>query len=765
MSLSDWKREDIEFLKEFYTHNQDWDWDGIQSKQSKELSHVGEWLANLPTPGRYPIALPVMENGHASWIAIAFSEVQCEELRELLNAFVGTICSTFSGSRTKIDPKNKRHLIASQWAGGARFFDFEAFPNDKVNRGRLRNSLVDMLGVLKLRPTLNSGIIRTTEGLLREFRIALVSQDRVGAEKWIQKIRDTGRLSAENLRFLKIEYYANFGMWRDMCLGSEWTLILKGRRPKRTTSLMIEALWNNYFQKLMTAGSVESAMNQMKNRILPDSRILFRSAKLALNPATTVTFLLAAACDSPPRFEQAKALLEKIPEGLEERNFANLVIAKIGSSEKRKSDGLAPDAFTEIVSCLQRDEYDQAWDLLVGVESGVPKCRLMLQCAYEFQSLDSATIVLDAVNVLSESDREKLFANRSSKAYWDEIQSLLQDESGPKSWEEWLDAVESGESPFPASQIARAAAGIWNLEDYKTPSGRIDSLATRLEKLADSSCNVALRDSVPYISEFFLPHSSPRPEFIAIYLGILNAIAFSDQISSQDWTMMETLTAAVIESGPTPKQYSDMVEALTVVWEVRAEVNRLGWVLDQLDSLIAGPNLDEDARSKLFDEIWKSVSKFARRIDPDLRNYFGILCEDLDRRAQFNAIPLASEEIGVSSNDKNQEQLILDRLNGRSIGIYTLNETAAVRAANLIKGICSNVKVRLSHDHGGSEKLKGIARDSDYMIVVTQSAKHAATDFIKAQRPKSSGELIYPGGRGAASIVSALKLAIASEYR
>jgi hypothetical protein len=86
-----------------------------------------------------------------------------------------------------------------------------------------------------------------------------------------------------------------------------------------------------------------------------------------------------------------------------------------------------------------------------------------------------------------------------------------------------------------------------------------------------------------------------------------------------------------------------------------------------------------------------------------------------------------------------------------------------VRAANLIEGICSNVKVRLSHDHGGSDKLKGIARDSDYVIVVTQSAKHAATDFIKAQRPKNAHELIYPSGRGAASIVNALKHAIASE--
>ncbi|MFM2219857.1 MAG: hypothetical protein RL240_4175 [Planctomycetota bacterium] len=763
MPISDWKSEDAEFLKQFYSGGQDWTWEGIESKQTSALCHVADWLANLPVPGRHPIALPVRKEGRSSWVAIAFSEGQCEELRELLNAFVGPICSSFSGSRTKIDPENKRHQITAAWAGGARFFDFEALPSNQEQINRLRKSLADMLGVLKRRPALNSGIIRTTEGLLREFRAALVNQDQVGAEKWIQKIRDTGRLSAENLRFLKIEFYAAFGMWRDMCLGSEWTLILKGRRPKRTTSLMIEALWQNYFQKSLAEGLVESAMDQMRKRVLPDSRPLFRSTRIELNPACALTFLLAAACDSPPRNEQAKMLLDKIPEGSEELKFAKLVFAKMTPPEKSEPNRDASDAFALISSYLQRDEYDRAWDLLLDAEPGVTRSRLMLQCVYEFQSLESAQIVSETVCLLNDSERSKLFSNRISKAYWDEIQSLAKDNSGAQSWEEWLDAVESGESPSSASQIARAAIGNWNLEDYRVPSERIRSLGLQIEKVANSVGNLALRDSAPYITEFFLPDSSPQPHFLPIYLGILNAIAFSDQISGQDWTMIETLATAILETGPTQKQYSDMVDALIVVWEMRAEVNRLGWVMDQLDSLIAGPNLDEGARSKLFNEIWKSCSRFARRIDPDIRHYFGILCDDLNSRAEFEAIGWSYEETSNSSDKTNQEQLISERLNGRSIGIYTLNESAAVRAANLIEGICSNVKVRLSHDHGGSDKLKGIARDSDYLIVVTQSAKHAATDFIKAQRPKNANELIYPSGRGAASIVSALKHAIASE--
>jgi hypothetical protein len=760
MSLTDWKSQDLEYLKQFYSEGQEWTWGAIESKQSSELSHVSDWLAVLPVPGKYPIALPVREEGQFSWVAIAFSEGQCEELRELLNAFIGPICSSFSGSRTKVDSENTRHQVTVAWAGGARFFDFEAVPNNKTQRARLRESVAEMLGVLKRRPTLNSGILRTTEGLLREFRSALVNQDQCGAEEWLRKIRDTGRLSAENLRFLRIEYHAAFGMWRDMRLGSEWPLIVRGRRPKRTTALMIESLWWNHFQESLVSGSIETAINQMRERVLPDNRALFRSTRVPLNPVCAVTFLLAAACDSPYRPDQVLGLLETIPEDSEERKFADLVFAKMSSFEKDEPDSSATDPFAVISSYLQRDDYDGAWKLLLEASPCVPRCRLMLQCVYEFLSPELAHSVSDAVEALNDAERAQLLSSRSSKNHWDEIQSLAQSTSGPDSWEEWLDYLESGQDAMTASQVAGLGGENWSVQDYRSRPDRIHSLSLQIEKVADSDANPILRNSSPDIAAFFLPGSVPESEFLPIYLSMLNAIALSEQVSTQDWTMVETLTSAILGSGPSRRNYSDMVGAVTIIWETRAELNRLGWALDQLDSLIVGPHLDENSLSKFFDLIRNTCAKFARRIGSDQRHYFGLLCDDLNRRDEFDGIQWAKDEIDDSAAESTQEEIVWKNLDGRSIGIYTLNESAAVRAANLIKRLNSNVKVRLNHDHGGSDKLKVIARDSDFLIVVTQSAKHAATEFIKAQRPSDASELIFPLGRGAASIVSALKRSV-----
>ncbi|MDA8991818.1 protein DpdD [Akkermansiaceae bacterium] len=759
MPLDDWKDEDLNYLKQFYSAGQDWTWDGIVSKDSGKLRPVADWIANLPLPGKHPIVLPLRKDEQSSWMAIAFSEGQCEELRELLNAFIGPICTDFTGSRTKVDPQNPLHQVTSAWAGGMRFFEFQPVPENKEQRTRVRESLVTMLDVLKRRPVLNSGIIRTTEGLLREFRSALVNQDQGAAEDWLKKIRQTGRLSGENLRFLRIEFYAAFGMWREMRLGSEWPLLLRGRRPRRTTALMIEALWWHYFKGILSTSSVEAAIELMKVKVLPENRALFRSHRLPLNVVSTVTFLLAAASDSPPRTGQIKTLLEFIPDDCDERLIADSIAAKLSANTQTPSETTQSDPFANIESSMRRGDYDGAWQLLLDASTGVSQCRLMLECAFEFLTPDTAQVVSAALGKLNDSDRESVLSSRRNKSNWSEIQAILKVDSTPESWEEWLEEVMTSD-PIKASEEVHSARQHWNLGDYRNRPDHIKALASRIEEVSSSEGQWALRASLPELVGFFLPDSTPEAEFLSLYLSLLNVVLLSGNFSNQDWGTTETLCSAVLDSGPSRVEYSDMVDLLDSLWTERAELNRLDWALDQLDSLITGPILDEKSIGRFFDCILNSCSRFARRLSTDQRRYFELLCEDLDRREAFEGISWPIEDDPARSNVSSMEQLIAEKLNDRSVGIYSLNESAAVRAGRLIEGIAEKVKVRLNHEYGGSDKLKVTARDSDFMIVVTQSAKHAATNFIKAERPKDSSDLIYPSGRGAASIVNALKEAV-----
>jgi hypothetical protein len=71
------------------------------------------------------------------------------------------------------------------------------------------------------------------------------------------------------------------------------------------------------------------------------------------------------------------------------------------------------------------------------------------------------------------------------------------------------------------------------------------------------------------------------------------------------------------------------------------------------------------------------------------------------------------------------------------------------------------VRVKLNHDHVGTVPLAALARNADLFVIVANSAKHAATDFIREKR--GGQPLIYAAGRGAASVVRAIEEWAASD--
>jgi hypothetical protein len=749
MKLDDWDDKDKEILKEFYSGDQIWKWEEIKNRSSDAGKALADWLSKLPAPRKRPIVLPFMRGEKSSWIAIAFSERQREELRELLNAFVGRFCTSFDGMRTEFNSSDPLHRTVAHWAGGARFFVLDYEPDQKK---RVREALGLMLDVVKRSVEMDSAILRTTEGLLREFRSALVNRNQVAAREVLDTIRQTGRFGADNLGFLRVEYQAAFGMWRDMRLGTDWPLLVRGRRPRRITALMIEALWWVHFDRFGNDGDVDNALQVMLEKILPDTSSLFRHHRLPLNEVGSIAMLLASACNPAGKRGQATLVLERVSRDSPLRRFAEKVFERFPAGDEARV-AQADDRLADVQRLLQCDDYEGAWALLQECPAGVKRCQLMLQCCYEFRSKEVALVVCPAVLGLSEAAREELLKRRVTADQWEEAQTLCVEESAISSWEQWLDSLVAGEALKTETEVMETC----DLADYRMQPKRVANLGKRIEEVAGTDANPLIRAAVPDIVDFFIPRTGPESEFLPVYSGLLNSIAFSDQVSSQDWGTVETLASAILGTGPSAKEYADMVETLTLFWDGRSELARIDWALDQLDGLIAGPNLGQKALLGFYEKVRNACTKFARRMDPGQRRYFGLLCDDIQSSEEFAGISWhAGDENGTSVNDT-EEGRVSEMLQNRSVGIYTLNESAAKRAGRLIQEMNNTVKVRLSHDHVGTELLKVMARDSDFLVVVTQSAKHAATDFIKQEREGRGCDLIYPEGRGAASIVSALK--------
>ena len=91
-----------------------------------------------------------------------------------------------------------------------------------------------------------------------------------------------------------------------------------------------------------------------------------------------------------------------------------------------------------------------------------------------------------------------------------------------------------------------------------------------------------------------------------------------------------------------------------------------------------------------------------------------------------------------------------------SVAVYTLTVRAAEQFRNVVEARAPGTKVSLLHDHDASKRLEQHARQADLFILVTASAKHAATNCVRACRPAGK-PLLIPLGKGAASMLAAVR--------
>ena len=70
-------------------------------------------------------------------------------------------------------------------------------------------------------------------------------------------------------------------------------------------------------------------------------------------------------------------------------------------------------------------------------------------------------------------------------------------------------------------------------------------------------------------------------------------------------------------------------------------------------------------------------------------------------------------------------------LGGPKIVMYSLLESSSRRAAETLRRLVPSVDVVTVADHVGNDRLAELSRNADIFVIVTASAKHAASEFIE----------------------------------
>jgi hypothetical protein len=748
MNLKNWSPADVRGLRTFYDAGQVWPFAAIEAAGDAVTQALQNWLEDSPPPRRHPLLLPAFKPGKADprWYAIGFSDAQAEALRAELTAFLGPVGSDYRGRLAVVDSHDAVDVAAFQWAGGPFTYRFDVIPG---SRAVVRAAMERLQQVWRLRPNRPSFVYRTTTALLREFFTALTNNDPLASQRWLTEISQSGRLSVENLRFLEIERLGAHACWDELALHPQLSLLVAIRRPRRVTAFLIEALWHGELAHFLAETKPAEAVEYMRTRFLPRYEGLLRARGTLAQPLVITTFLLAAVAMVPPRREQIPVLLSELPAGTPEHEFA---LAVINCAAPNPAPAPAIDPVLEARQLVAAKDFDTAWTRALRLPVTTEVVEILLDCATELFTPDAAGVALDRFSRLSPDGRGGISRQRRYNQQREALERLVATagQAAPSDWEAWLDVLAAEPSWAQALAVAQSAVGDWPIKPYRSNPSRSRRLAERLQTVSPE-VTPTLRFALPHVAGFFLPDSVGESAFVPIYQSILLVLAVDEKFGGEDWPLAQNLGTAILETGPSAAVYAEAVDALTAIWLSRGEISRLDWALDELDYLTGSPALDAPARGEFFHAVWQSFNTYPRRIPAAHRELFKLLCQDLGRLADFEALPALPTDTPLAT-----DLVDANMLRGKVVGIHTLTETAGVRAKAVIEQQFAAVDVRLNHDHVGTIRLESLAKEADYLLVVAKSAKHAATDFIKQKRPRTRSDIIYPSGKGSSSIVSAL---------
>ncbi len=290
-----------------------------------------------------------------------------------------------------------------------------------------------------------------------------------------------------------------------------------------------------------------------------------------------------------------------------------------------------------------------------------------------------------------------------------------------------------------------------------TRSQPVSSLETNeINRIAEELQEFAIEDEFQPILEKIAPEfviwlkddaEFPRVQLKSLYQSMFTIFALLNNKSSAALYTLLDIFDALLELQPSAIDYRQHVQDIAVYVPAESGTGIAYWLIELADRLTFHPTADGDARMSLLSAILSSLDRIK-------------LSLTRPQKVAYNCVAKVVEWplIEDSENDDNFADNA-QVLSGKLIAIYTLSESAGAQASNILEEAFPGVSVKVNSDHVCTPKLKSLSREADIFVVVTLSAKHAATNCIQQHRSRD-GLLEYAVGRGATSIVKAVEDAV-----
>lgn len=179
--------------------------------------------------------------GDGTWYAVAHSPRQAREVREYLLAFVGPSHSDFAGQGAEWD---RADPVEAELAVG---FPHGFRPTPRTGDADAVAKLFARLRqMLRERPVRERSDPSPLGRLLRDFELLLRAAGWPAAAALLDRLRDRGQLTADQLAGLNLRHLAGQGRWAEVLSAPELPTLVAGRMPVAVAEVIAAAVFHEH---------------------------------------------------------------------------------------------------------------------------------------------------------------------------------------------------------------------------------------------------------------------------------------------------------------------------------------------------------------------------------------------------------------------------------------------------------------------------------------------------------------------------------------
>ena len=348
---------------------------------------------------------------------------------------------------------------------------------------------------------------------------------------------------------------------------------------------------------------------------------------------------------------------------------------------------------------------------LVSKSPNPDVARTVLITADTIGTLESFGLAINSVEKLSEEDQATLFSTKWIRELKRSIFEALGGSNSAKNWKQWVTLCEEPDF-ITALQVASQGSQQWSVKDHLSDPQQVNELVEAIEGVTGDLALQRLQEALPLLVEWVYGDDSfPNPRLIPLYKTILDLFVLGSSRSANELISAGYLVEALLVCGVDVESYKDLIDAILELTGESSGTRVVDWMLDMVELTIANQTPDDQERQRLWAGVCGKLLPISARLSGMQREVLQLLSGTmgLENDSSFNSLVASVETT-------EQPRSTLSRLSGLKVGIYTLTDSAAKQAAEIIKRYAPGVKVTLNHEHDGSPQLKAFARNADVLV-------------------------------------------------